>query len=78
MPDVLEAELRRGRHLLTALDDDRVLSLRDWRKLNGLSERTARRIMRSGDGPIITQLSPQRFGITVRNNRLWQKSRERV
>jgi hypothetical protein len=76
MPDLLESDLRRSRHLL-ALDDDRVLTLAEWRKLNGLSERTARRILQSGDGPIITQLSPRRLGITVRNNRLWQKSRER-
>ncbi len=58
-------------------DDYRVLSFRKWCELNGFSEATGRRIIAAGNGPIITQLSTRRIGITVGNNRLWQESRTR-
>ena len=58
-------------------DDNRVLSFRQWCVLYGISARTGRRLLASGNGPIVTQLSEKRIGITVGNNRRWQESRER-
>jgi hypothetical protein len=54
-----------------------VLSFLDWCRLNGISPATGRRILKSGKGPIITQLSPRRIGVTVANNAAWQASRAR-
>ena len=61
-----------------ALHDDAVLLFHEWCALNTLSERNGRRILAGPDGPTVTQLSARRFGITVRNNRLWQQTRERA
>jgi hypothetical protein len=59
------------------LDDDQVLTFDQWVKLNALSVRTGRRILASGEGPTITQLSQYRIGITRAANRRWQASRAR-
>jgi hypothetical protein len=58
-----------------ALDDDRVLSFKQWCALGGFSESTGRRIIKSGRGPVFTQLSDRRIGVTVANNRAWVASR---
>jgi hypothetical protein len=58
-------------------DGDRVLSFRQWCELNGFSPATGRRLIAAGTGPIITQLSPRRIGITIRNNRAWHQMRSR-
>ena len=58
-------------------DDDAVLSFREWCALNGHSERQGRRILTSGNGPTVTQISDRRIGITRRNNRIWQAQRAR-
>jgi len=63
---------------LSAHHPNQILLFLDWCRLNGLSERTGRRILTSGNGPVITQLSPNRIGITVGNNARWQQSRERT
>jgi hypothetical protein len=60
------------------LHDEQVLSFMQWCALNGFSPRTGRRLLASGNGPIVTQLSEKRIGITVGNNRRWQESRERA
>jgi hypothetical protein len=60
------------------LHDEQVLSFHQWCALNGFSPRTGRRILASGDGPIVTQLSEKRIGITVGNNRRWQEARART
>jgi hypothetical protein len=60
-----------------ALDDDRVLSFRQWCELNGFSKDTGLRLRKSGAGPIFTRLSDRRIGVTVGNNRAWQASRSR-
>jgi hypothetical protein len=57
--------------------DHRVLNFRQWCELNGFSPATGRRIINAGTGPIITQLSPRRIGITIANNARWQESRAR-
>jgi hypothetical protein len=59
------------------LDDNRVLSFSQWCELNGFSRATGQRVMRSGSGPTITQLSDRRIGITIANNAAWQASRAR-
>jgi len=58
--------------------DDQILTFREWCRLNALSTRTGWRVIRSPGGPVVTKLSERRFGISVRNNRLWQQSRERT
>jgi len=57
--------------------DDQVLSFFEWCQLNRISERTGRRILKGPNGPKVTLLSPRRVGITIRNNREWQRSNER-
>jgi hypothetical protein len=57
--------------------DDFVLTFKEWCAANRLSERNGRRILAGPDGPTVTMLSTRRIGITVANNRSWQKSRER-
>jgi hypothetical protein len=63
---------------LSMLLDTQVLTFREWCQLNRISMRTGRRILDSGRGPAIVQLSNKRIGITVGANRLWQQSRERA
>ena len=55
-------------------DDYEVLTFEEWRTLNKIKERTARRILAGpiSRRPVITQLSKQRIGITKRANRIWQ------
>jgi len=71
-----EAERRRIQRQ-HSLDDDRVLTFNEWCALNGIGKRTGRRILTSGSGPVVTQLSERRIGITVGNNRRWQEARAR-
>ena len=54
-----------------------VLPFDIWCRLNNLSPRTGRRILASGNGPRVTQLSSNRIGITYADNRAWQESRAR-
>jgi hypothetical protein len=65
-------------HNMGPLLDDRCLTFREWCRLNGIGERTGRRILNGPNPPAITQLSPRRIGITVRNNREWQAQRARA
>jgi hypothetical protein len=53
----------------------RILSFADWCRLNGISQATGRRILKSGKGPVVTQLSDRRIGISVRANAEWQEAR---
>ena len=71
-----EAEQRRIQRQLS-LEDDQVLTFNEWCALNGIGKRTGRRILTSGSGPVVTQLSERRIGITVGNNRRWQEARAR-
>ena len=59
------------------INDDQVLTFSQWCKLNALSERTGRRVLASGEGPVVTELSAARIGVTVGNNRAWQQARAR-
>jgi hypothetical protein len=58
-------------------DDRQILPFDVWCWLNNLSQRTGRRILASGNGPRITQLSAHRIGIAYADNRAWQESRTR-
>jgi hypothetical protein len=60
------------------LNDDQVLTFREWCQLNRFSTRTGQRVVARGDGPAVTELSAKRIGITVGANREWQASRKRV
>ena len=57
---------------------NQVLTFHEWCQLNRISLRTGRRILASGTGPVVTQLSPHRVGITIANNAAWQASRARL
>jgi hypothetical protein len=63
---------------LSPTHDDQVLTFVEWCRINRLSERTGRRILDGPDGPVVTNLSARRIGVTIRNNRKWQASRERA
>jgi hypothetical protein len=62
---------------LTA-DDLKVLTRKEWAKLNSISFETAKRILASGDGPPVVQLSARRVGIRMIDNRRWQEARLRA
>lgn len=89
MPDILDEVVNRlaalearvgapRRALDTARLDTQVLTFAEWCELNSFSLRTGRRILRSGNGPVVTQLSSRRIGVTVANDRAWKSSRERA
>ena len=53
---------------------DRVRTFVEWCRLNSFSEDTGRRILASGKGPRVLQLSPNRIGVRDSDNRDWQNS----
>jgi hypothetical protein len=59
-------------------DDDEVLTFAQWCKLNSIGERTGRRLLASGRGPRVLQLTESRIGIRRSDNRLWQDSLARA
>jgi hypothetical protein len=59
------------RHL--TVDDQKVLTFRQWCALNSISIATGKRILRSGDGPTVVHLSDRRIGIRVIDNAIWQQ-----
>ena len=59
------------------LNQHQIIKFVDWCRLNGISMATGRRILKSGKGPVITQLSDRRIGISVRANAEWQAARAR-
>jgi len=58
-------------------DVDGVMSFPKWAKMAGLSERTGREIIASGDGPKVVQLSPNRIGVRICDHRAWLAARTR-
>ena len=71
-------EQRRQSECNRAFDDQRVMTKRQCAEVNGISIWTLERLLKAGKGPVITQTSDRRIGITVANNRAWQQSRERT
>jgi hypothetical protein len=59
------------------VSDDQVLTFPQWCAVNTLGLRTGRRVISGPNGPIVTEMSANRIGITVGNNRAWQNSRAR-
>jgi hypothetical protein len=55
-------------------DDNRVMTFAAWCELNGFSPATGRRIINSGKGPKVLQLSDRRIGIRHDDNPRWQDS----
>ena len=49
----------------------RVLTFQQWIEKNGLSDRTGRRILKSGTGPKVTWISERRFGIREDHDLAW-------
>jgi hypothetical protein len=60
------------------LSQHRVLTFLQWCSLNGISPATGRRILKSGKGPVVIQLSDRRLGISVGANAAWQAARGRT
>jgi hypothetical protein len=60
------------------LNDNQVLTVRQWCGLGNFSLRTGRRILASGTGPVVTQLSAKRIGITFGADRAWKTARARA
>jgi hypothetical protein len=69
--------LPQARTLDAPLNPDQVLTFPQWCELNSISPRTGRRVLASGNGPLVTELGPKRIGITVGDNHSWQASRKR-
>jgi hypothetical protein len=82
---IRESERRAGRSRQSNPAQDREIGLNqhqiikfvDWCRLNEISVATGRRILKSGKGPVVTQLSDRRIGISVRANAEWQAARAR-
>jgi hypothetical protein len=51
----------------------RVMSFAQWCEINNLSAATGRRILASGKGPKVIQLSERRIGIREDHNTEWQE-----
>jgi predicted DNA-binding transcriptional regulator AlpA len=49
----------------------RILSLPEWYALCGFSDATGRRILKSGKGPKVIQLSERRKGIALGDHLAW-------
>jgi len=49
----------------------RILSLPEWYRLCGFSDATGRRLLRSGKGPRVIQLSERRKGIALSDHLAW-------
>jgi predicted DNA-binding transcriptional regulator AlpA len=62
----------------TTLDNQRVLSFKQWCALNGISVPTGRRLLDAGNGPEIIRLSPRRIGVTLAANAAWQEARTKA
>jgi hypothetical protein len=60
---------------LKNLPGDACMTILEWATINSLSERQARRVLASDDGPVVTHLSVKRRAVTVRHNREWLERR---
>jgi predicted DNA-binding transcriptional regulator AlpA len=58
-------------------EQDRVMNFQEWVKALGISPKSGRRLIESGDCPPIVQLSPNRIGIRVCDHRAWLAARVR-
>jgi hypothetical protein len=56
-------------------DLDRVTPLSDWFRRVGLPSRSGRRLIASGQGPAITELTERRKGVRERDHLRWLEAR---
>jgi len=56
-------------------DLDRVTPLADWFRRVGLPSRSGRRLIASGEGPVITELTERRKGVRERDHIAWLEAR---
>jgi hypothetical protein len=69
---------KRPNEPLSHLLPEQVLTVSEWRSINRLSERNARRILADPEKrPKLVQLSARRYGVRVGDNKAWQESRSR-
>jgi hypothetical protein len=59
----------------TQTDLDRVTPLADWFRRVGLPSRTGRRLIASGEGPVLTELTEARKGVRERDHIAWLEAR---
>jgi predicted DNA-binding transcriptional regulator AlpA len=59
-------------------NDLKVLTLKQWAKLTGVSFQTAKRLIAAGDGPRIIQLSTKRIGVRMIDAARWSEQRLRA
>ena len=59
------------------VSDDQILTFPQWCAVNTLGLRTGRRVISGPNGPIVTEISANRIGIRVIDNRAWQQARAR-
>jgi hypothetical protein len=59
-------------------NDLKVMTFREWCDLNAISVATGKRLIESGNGPKVIQLSVKRIGIRACDNAAWQESRART
>jgi predicted DNA-binding transcriptional regulator AlpA len=55
---------------------DHVHRWRDWCKLAGVSTTTGWRLVKAGQGPVITHLTAKLIGVRHRHHRDWLEARE--
>jgi predicted DNA-binding transcriptional regulator AlpA len=67
---------RREQHLTQ--DDLKVLTLKEWARLTGVSFQTAKRLIAAGEGPRIIQLSTKRMGVRMIDAARWSEQRLRA
>ena len=71
-------EQQRRRRPYEREDDYRVMRFKTWCDSKGFSVPTGRRLVRSGKGPRIVQLSERTIGVTVKDDREWTEARIRA
>ena len=73
-----EAKREADRALIAQVQNaNQTLTLSQWCLLAGISVGTGRRLINSGNAPVITQLSPRRIGVRLADHIRWQASRAR-
>jgi len=66
---------RKQEHL--TVDDQKILTVKQWAELNAISLWSAKKLIREGNGPRVVQLGERRIGIRVIDNARWQEQRIR-
>jgi len=66
---------RKQEHL--TVDDQKILTVKQWAELNAISLWSAKKLIREGNGPRVVQLGERRIGIRVIDNARWQERRIR-